>query len=347
MTPIRCDLRRLAREAAERCRQADQPPRKAVDGKPAATGPADRLHHARPVVVVEALELQYLEGSQALGHPDEPCEGFCEVREIGPTVRARIEALERALGAVLFTRSVNGLVPTETAEALRAPARAMAMASELFVRQASASGREVAGTVRISVPDFMGIEVVPVMLARLREAHPGIRIELSLSNLPADLLAQEVDIAVRTVAPKQEALVARKVAAIPLGLFAARAYVDRRGSPASLAELVDHDVIGPDRNRSDLAMVERLGGVFPRERLVLRTDNHPAQLAAARAGLGIAVAQVPAGESDPGLVRILPDLDIAVLETWIVTHENLARVPRVRAVFDSLVESFRAMSRHR
>src|SRR5690606_10629548 len=100
-----------------------------------------------------------------------------------PTVRSRIEALERELGAVLYTRSVNGLTPTETARALGAPARTMAMASELFVRQASAPEREVAGTVRISVPDFMGVEVMPAMLATLRERHPAIRIELSLSNL--------------------------------------------------------------------------------------------------------------------------------------------------------------------
>ncbi len=261
-----------------------------------------------------------------------------------PTVRSRIETLEQQLGTVLFTRSVNGLTPTETAEALREPARAMAMASEFFVRQASASGGEASGTVRISVPDFMGIEVIPAMLARLREAHPAIRIELSLSNLPADLLAQEVDVAVRTVAPKQDALVARKVAAIPLGFFASPSYVERRGRPTSLAELAEHDVIGPDRNRSDLAMVEKLGGLA-RDRLVLRTDSHPAHVAAARAGVGIAVAQVPVGERDPNLVRILPDLDVMVLETWIVTHENLSRVPRVRAVFDSLVESFREMSR--
>ncbi len=261
-----------------------------------------------------------------------------------PTVRSRIETLERQLGTVLFTRSVNGLTPTAAAEALREPARAMAMASEFFVRQASTSGGEAGGTVRISVPDFMGVEVIPAMLARLRETHPAIRIELSLSNLPADLLAQEVDLAVRTVAPKQDALVARKVAAIPLGFFASHGYVERRGRPASLAELAEHDVIGPDRNRSDLAMVDRLGGLS-RDRFVLRTDSHPAHVAAARAGIGIAVAQVPVGERDPNLVRILPDLDVLVLETWIVTHENLARVPRVRAVFDSLVESFREMSR--
>lgn len=264
-----------------------------------------------------------------------------------PTVRTRIEVLEERLGAVLFTRSVNGLTPTETAEALREPARAMAMASDLFVRVASAPADEVAGTVRISVPEFMGIEVMPAMLMRLRDAHPRIRVELSLSNIQANLLAQEVDVAVRTVAPKQEALVARKVASIPLGLFAAHDYVARRGLPASFAELSGHDFIGPDRSRSDLALVEQLGLGFVRERLILRTDSHPAQLAAARAGLGIAVAQVPTGEADDRLVRLLPDIELTRLDTWIVTHENLSRVPRVRAVCDTLAEAFKTMSRGR
>lgn len=262
-----------------------------------------------------------------------------------PTVRTRLEALEERLGNVLFTRSGTGLAPTDTAEALRAAARAMAMASDLFLRQASAPPGEIAGTVRLSVPEFMGIEVMPPMLARLRETHPAIQVEMALSNTPADLLAREVDVAVRTVAPKQEALVARKVAAIPLGFFASRAYVERRGTPADIAGMEAHDVIGPDRDRIDLRIAGGLGAPFRPDRLVLRTDSHPAQLAAARSGVGIAVAQVPVGERDPTLVRVLPDVEIGILETWIVTHGNLAREPRVRAVFDSLARSFRAMAR--
>lgn len=257
-----------------------------------------------------------------------------------PTVRSRLEALEAALGTVLFTRSVNGLTPTDSAEALRESARTMAMASELFVRHAQSPPGRIAGVVRISVPEFMGIEVMPAMLKNLRDSHPEIRIELSLSNAPADLLAQEVDLAVRTVAPKQEALVAKKVAAIPLGFFASVDYLDRRGTPATFADLAQHDLIGPDRNAVDLAFVERLGAGFAGLRFVLRSDSHPAQLAAARAGVGIAVAQVPVAQRDPRLRRVLPDVTVATLDTWIVTHENLAKVPRVRAVFDSLATAF-------
>jgi DNA-binding transcriptional LysR family regulator len=257
-----------------------------------------------------------------------------------PTVRARIEALEAALGTVLFTRSVNGLTPTDSARALREPARTMAMASARFVREASAAPGALAGTVRLSVPEFMGIEVLPPMLAKMRLSLPAIAVEMVLSNAPADLLAQEVDLAVRTFAPKQEALVAQKVGVIELGFFASRAYLDRRGTPVATSELADHDMIGPDRNRADLALAESMGLVFSANRLALRTDSHSAQLAAARAGLGIAVSQVPVAERDPALVRVLPEVCVAQMGVWVAMHENLRAVPRVKAVFNFLAEEF-------
>jgi len=262
-----------------------------------------------------------------------------------PTVRARIAALEHALGTVLFTRSVRGLVPTGQARALGASARAMDRASEAFVRAASAAPGEPAGIVRLSVSEFVGIEVLPPMLGKLREHHPGLIVELALSNAPANLLEQEVDIAVRMSAPRQEALVAQKAASIPLGLFAHVDYLARRGEPDTPGDLARHDLIGPDRALADF---ERAATLFPdldRGRFVVRTDSHPAQLAAVRAGLGIAVVQLPVGLADARLRPILPELKIGKLDSWIVMHENLRELPRVRAVFDHLVGAFRQFAR--
>jgi DNA-binding transcriptional LysR family regulator len=272
--------------------------------------------------------------------------GAC--RKLGlshPTIRARIAALEAGLGTVLFTRSVNGLTPTEAALALRDAAHAMALASDRFWRQATAGQNEVAGVVRLSVPEFMGTEVIPQMLLPLRRRYPGLRIELSLSNALADLLGQEVDLAVRTTAPTQEALVARKVASIPLGFYAAAEYVALRGLPADLAGLAGHDIVGPDRSQADLALAARLGPGFLRRSFALSSDSHTAQFAAVRAGLGIGVTQVPVGDRTMGLQRVLPDVVVGVLETWVATHENLAGVPRIRAVSDALAEGFRNQSR--
>ena len=257
-----------------------------------------------------------------------------------PTLRGWIAALEAEFGTVLFTRSANGLTPTDTAKALAEPARAMSRASDLFQRSATAPPGEVAGTVRLSVSDTMGIEVVPPMLATLRAKHPDITIELEVSNKPADLLGQAVDLAVRTFAPEQGALIARKVGAIPLGFFASPGYLDRCGSPKTLEDLANHDIAGPDRASGDLQLgVKATPGVRP-ARYVLRTDSHPARIAAARAGLGITIMQVPIGARDPRLRRILPGVVATRLETWIVTHEDLKAVPKVRVVFDHLFAAF-------
>ena len=254
-----------------------------------------------------------------------------------PTVRGHVQQLEHAFGTILFTRSPAGLVATEAAHALVPHARAMALAHAALARAASAPPGEIAGSVRLSVSEFVGLEVVPPILASLRARHSGLVVELSLTDASADLLGQEADVAVRMTEPSQGALVARKVAAIPLGLFADRNYAARRGLPGTLTELVDHDVIGPDRATADLALAAGIDPGLVRERFVLRTDSHPAQLAAARAGIGIAVVQVPTGTADPGLVPVLPDLEVGRLAVWITMHEDLRTLPRVRALFDHLV----------
>ena len=179
------------------------------------------------------------------------------------------------------------------------------------------------------------------MLAKLREWHPGLIVEFVLSNASANLLEQEVDIAVRMSPPLQEALVAKKVASIALGLFAHVDYLARRGCPETPGGLACHDLIGPDRTLADLGCLATMLPDLDRGRFVVRTDSHPAQLVAARAGLGIAVVQRPIGLADPTLRPVLPELTIERLDTWIVTHENLRELPRVRVVFDHLAVAFR------
>lgn len=256
-----------------------------------------------------------------------------------PTIRARIERLEAVLATTLFIRSVHGLVPTPTAEAMAGSARAMANASEAMLRAASADSATVAGRVRLSVSEFVGIEVLPTMLRRLHAKHPKITVELELSNISADLLDQQVDVAVRMYRPEQLALVAKKVPSIPLGFCAHRDYIATFGRPVSRTDINKHLFIGPDRNRSDLAVATLIGA--PADiHWIARTDSHPAQLALARAGLGIAVAQIPAIARYAELERVLPDIELPQLPTWIVTHENLRHLPRVAAVFQHLVDEF-------
>jgi len=253
-----------------------------------------------------------------------------------PTVRRRIEDLETALATPLFTRSPGGLIATERGEALREHARAMEMASNAFIRSASAAPDAIAGTVRVSASDMIATEVLPAIFAKLAAQHPALTIELSPTNRNEDVLRREADVAVRMVPPAQDALVARHIGAVALGLHAHPAYLAGRSVPGNYADLAAHRVIGPDSDGPVLQAIRALGFPVRHAEFGFRSDSDLAQYAAIRAGIGIGVCQVPLGVRD-GLVRLLPDLFALDLETWVVCHEDLRNLARVRAVFDALV----------
>jgi DNA-binding transcriptional LysR family regulator len=262
-----------------------------------------------------------------------------------PTVGRHIAALEQALGVVLFTRSQTGLLPTETAASLRGHAQAMesmAAALERAAGSQGADGASISGVVRISCSDVIGVEVLPAVLAQLREAHPDLKLELVLTDRVQDLLRREADIAVRMVQPKQEQLVARHIGSIELGLHARRDYLDRHGMPRSLGQLTGRSAIGYDQMTPYLRQAEKSLKGLRRDLFSLRSDSNLAQLALIRAGAGIGMCQVPLASREPLLVRVLPKVISLPLETWVTMHEDLRGSPRCRVTFDALVEGMLA-----
>lgn len=250
-----------------------------------------------------------------------------------PTVRRQIEALEHALKAPLFTRAPNGLTPTETAHATLPHARAIAASAHALVRAASAPADGAGGTVRITASDIVGAEVLPAMLARHRDAHPEVAIELVLDDRTQDVLRREADVAIRMVAPTQKGLVQRKAAVIELGFYATAGYLAKHPPPRRVEELRSHALIGPDRSRPMLAAFAASGLALGPSDFALRTDSTLAQLGAVRSGFGIGICQVPLAST---LVRVLPSMRFT-LEAWVVTHEDLRHVARIRSVTDHLV----------
>lgn len=269
-------------------------------------------------------------------------------RELGltqPTVGRHIDALEEAVGYQLFTRSQQGLLPTEPALAMKPYAENLAVTAAAMQRLASGEIGTVKGTVRISASEVIGVEVLPPILASLQDGHPGLELELSLSDSLEDLLNREADIAVRMTNPAQDALIARHIGEIPLGLYAHRRYLDRHGIPESPEQLTHHRMIGFDRRtafvRAAAARIRSTAPGFPDIndiRWSYRADSNLAQLAAIRGGAGIGICQIGIAERNRELVRVLPEVFELPLDTWVAMHENLKSSPRWRATFDALVK---------
>ncbi|WP_250467685.1 MULTISPECIES: LysR family transcriptional regulator [unclassified Caballeronia] len=257
-----------------------------------------------------------------------------------PTAGRHIEALEKALRVSLFTRSQTGLQPTDVALDLRAHAEAMHSTAASLERAATghADGASVQGAVRISASEVVGVELLPPILAALRERHPRLVIELVLSNRVQDLLRREADIAVRMVRPKQTQLVARRVGRIEVGLHAHRDYLAKHGTPRNVAALDRHAIIGFDQPNAFVREASKSLPEFSRDTFALRSDSDLAQLALIRAGAGLGMCQVALARRNESLVRVLPKIFTFQLETWVTMHEDLRGSPRCRAVFDALAD---------
>ena len=255
-----------------------------------------------------------------------------------PTVGRHVAALEAQVGQSLFVRTPAGLLPTEAALALRPYAEAMDSTAAALERTARSHSDGVRGVVRVTASEVVGVEILPALIAKLRERHPQLVVELVLSNKVQDLLRREADIAIRMTPPKQEQLIARRVGTIEVGLHAHERYLEARGMPSTMKALMQgHALIGYDQPPPYVRALARRFPALERERLALRADSDLAQLALIRAGAGIGACQVGLARRDPALRRVLARAFSLPLDTWVTMHEDLRDSPRCRAAFEALV----------
>lgn len=257
-----------------------------------------------------------------------------------PTLGRQIAALSDQLQTPLFTRGPRGLTPTEAARALLPAARAMAEAAARLELAAAGVSDQMRGTVRLTASRVISHHVLPGVLARLRVQDPGIEIELVPSDRPENLLFREADIALRMFRPDQEGTFARHLVDLPMGLYAARTYLDRRGRPQGPEDLLCHDLIGMDRSDLVQRMLDFLKIPLRREDFPVRCDDQLVYLNLMRAGLGIGGALRWIGDADPLLEPVADVLALPPLPVWLTAPEALRHTPRIRRVLDHLAKEF-------
>jgi len=262
---------------------------------------------------------------------------------VGSTVSRRLDTLEATLGQRLFDRTPEGALPTAAAERLMAHAERLEEAALGLSAAVSGLEQEATGMVRVSAPPgVLDVFVVPLLPA-FYAAHPGIILELDGRIGYADLTRREADLALRAMRPSQGDLVTQKLVTAADAFFAAP---ELAAKAKRWKSLVGRPVITWDHDLAHIPSARWLAAAAPEARVVLRTSQVSAQLAAAQAGLGMIILPEPY-ERVPGLVRVsfgaalrraLPPAPQESL--WLVGHRALREVPRVSAVWDLMVQGF-------
>ncbi|MGP1283432.1 MAG: LysR family transcriptional regulator [Parasphingopyxis sp.] len=272
--------------------------------------------------------------------------GAGKILKVSQTTAARrITALERDLGLSLFERSPAGYALTPVGEALLERARAVDVAAADFAERAASQARDISGTVKLTTLDLYAETVLPPILNRLRADYPAIRIEIDTSQERRDLAAGVADIAIRnSKEPKGAGLIGRRIADDPWCVYCSRAYAEANGVPLDAGELANHVFIGGGGENFWPIYRDWLRENDLEDAVAMHHATATGILSAVRAGGGLAVMPSFFADRDPDLIRCLPPRRGDGSGLWLLTHERLRDVPRIRAVLDFLAKELKRLA---
>jgi DNA-binding transcriptional LysR family regulator len=255
-----------------------------------------------------------------------------------PTIGRQVAALESALDVTLFERVGTRLELTTTGLDLLEHVREMAEAALRFSLAATGQASSIAGPVCITASESTTAYLLPPILSALRLEHPGIELELSVSNAPRDLLRREADIAIRNFRTDQPDLIAKKIRDVTAHFYAAPSYIERVGPLQTAADMARAELFAFDRSDMMIDGLKALGIDVQREQFTIVTGNHLVQWELCKQGAGVCMMMEDVGRPEPGVVRVFTDLPSISLPIWLVCHRELRTSRRMRLVFDWLAE---------
>jgi DNA-binding transcriptional LysR family regulator len=254
------------------------------------------------------------------------------------TVFRHLNALEEQLGAKVFERLPTGYRPTDSGALLidaaeRMEAEAIAVDRDLTGRDTRLSGR-----LRVTSSESLAYRILTPEIARFRDAHPGIQVELTIDNRALDLSRREADVALRATRPRESDLFGRKLADILWAVYgAADSTVRTRGKKA----LGENPFVGWAEAAQGIRAAQWIVENIPHEAIVYRSSSIVNQLGAARAGMGLAVLPCYLGDPEEDLVRLTPPPPELTTELWLITHKDLKGSARIRAFMEVVGEGIR------
>jgi DNA-binding transcriptional LysR family regulator len=262
---------------------------------------------------------------------------------ISPQVITRaVKTLEEEIGEPLFHRSTRGVRLTQFGEALALKSnQAIAGIDEIFSSALSGADDELKGIVRIATPSVLGRRFVTRGLAPVLANHPGLAVDLRLSEVRADVVDEQIDIGVRIGPLRDSRFVARSVSTASLYFVAAPDLLKRVDTPASKEALLQAPLtmlIDRNTGRPWPLMFKNGDQAVPANPAFI-TDDPESECEAVTAGIGfgqlpghLAIPLLHEGRLVPLLNRLNPPPS-----TMYVYRPHRTPVPaRVRLIFDAL-----------
>ncbi|TIN68264.1 MAG: LysR family transcriptional regulator [Mesorhizobium sp.] len=260
-----------------------------------------------------------------------------------PSVSRAIAALEERLGVKLLLRTTRRITPTDAGQALLIRARE-AIGSIDDAENAARGADSLSGVLRVALSIAYGMrEIIPLLPAFL-ERHPALKVELMMSDRYEDLIAEGADLALRLGRQPDSSFVTHRLATTQRLLVASPDYLNRRGTPRTVAELATHQCLGGPADLERGVWTFHKDGRAESVTVDTRvwTGSSSGVVACAVAGLGIASGskwmcddELRAGR----LVVLLGDHALNSIDSFVVFPAGRRPSQKARAFSDYLSEA--------
>lgn len=262
----------------------------------------------------------------------------------GSAVGKSISRLEARLGVQLLHRTTRRIDLTSEGEAYLLSCRRIMEELDQTESFLATGHREPIGRLRIDLPTTFGRRHIIPALLELAARHDRLDLSFTLRDQTVDMVAEGIDLAVRIGELGDHAdLVARRLGEQHMVVCAAPAYLARKGTPMSHADLFQHDcLVGWRRGSKPTWLLKNKSGQIEPHEVPVRHEltDGDAMLGACLSGYGI--AQFPtwlAGDAvrSGALVQVLPDASGGAMPIHVIWQKTWHLQPKVRVTVDTLV----------
>lgn len=253
------------------------------------------------------------------------------------TVLRRLDVIEGSLGAPLFERCRSGLTPTAAGRLVAETAERMEREAQAMTAAIAAQQRDLAGSVRLTTSEGLAGRLVTPGMRAFRARHPGISIELIISDERLDISAGEADVALRASSrPEGAGIVARRMPDLDWTIYCSRVYAADNGVPLDREAIREHEIIGWEGRMAQLPAWKWLWASTPGAAIRFRSNSFMSLVSNLKAGLGLGALPTIVGDAEPDLVRCFPPPPELRAEMWLIVREAVKAHPHVRALTEFL-----------
>lgn len=263
------------------------------------------------------------------------------------TISTRVARLEKRLGVTLLQRTTRKLNLTE-AGTLYFEHASTGLGYLLEAEAALDEARQQPqGVLKVTAPADLGDVLLGSLIAQMQQTYPALSLELMLTQSYVDLVAEGVDVAIRTGELRDSSLIAKSLGTIQWALFASPDYLQEAGQIASPTDLAQHQCVqftSMGRHHWEL----QRGTTAIRVPLAARTLVNSIGVVRAMAESGQGVALLPTFICQPtvqagGLQRVLPEWRGQADAVHLVYPKQRFMPPKLRGFIDLAVAQLKPL----